>query len=95
MTGAQRQRVAGIDGIAEQAVRVPDLEAAVRRLLAVQPPRLPLGDRDEPGAPAAVPIRLAADELHPGEVASIVDDVGRRVDQLLDGPGELAVIAAQ
>jgi hypothetical protein len=39
-----------------------------------------------------IPIGLAAHELHPGEVARVVDDVRRRVDHALDGPGELAVV---
>jgi hypothetical protein len=32
-----------------------------------------------------------ADELHPGVIAGIVDDVRRRVDQALDDPREPAV----
>ena len=40
-------------------------------------------------------VAVASDELRPGVVAGVVDDVRRRVDELLDGPREAAVEALE
>jgi hypothetical protein len=72
-----------------------DLRGTLCCLLGMQPPRLPLGDCDEPGAPAAVAVRLAVDEFHPREVARVVNDVGRRVDEPLGRARGRAVVAPE
>jgi hypothetical protein len=94
--GPDRDDVAGIRRLARELIAVPlDLEAGVRALLAVELPCLSLRGRHEPRLPVAAAVGLVADEFHPGVVARVVDDVGRRGDEVLDRPREPAVEALE
>ena len=48
--------------------------------LTIQPPHLALGCRDQPGLPVALTVGLGSKEMHPGDRARLLHDVGRRVD---------------
>jgi hypothetical protein len=93
--GANRHDVARVCRLVDEVRAARNLQAEMAALLAVEPPRPVLGGGHEPRAPVAFTARLAADELHPCEVACVVDDVRRRVDQALDTANQPTVVALE
>jgi hypothetical protein len=57
-----------------------------------QPPRLPLGDPEQPPAPAALrAVGLILEELYPGVPARVLDGLARRAGTPRERPDEFEV----
>jgi hypothetical protein len=92
---ARTRTVAAVRQLPRRRAGRVDGQRHVARHAGVQPPRLPLRNGHQPRPPAALAVRLTADELDPGEAARIVDEIRRGSDPLAHNAPQLLVVLGE